>query len=101
MSDPYKLGNGFKGVSSHYGWRLHPKTNQPEFHPGSDFSAPEGTPIPSAAPGVVVYSGKNEGDMETPSSSRTIPATIAFMLTCEVTTRSGQVSAFGKETPSV
>jgi hypothetical protein len=48
-------------MSSRYGWRIHPKTNQPELHPGLDFSAPEGTPIPSAASGVVVYSGKNEG----------------------------------------
>ena len=61
MSDIYDPGNGFRRKSSPYGWRLHPRTNQPEFHPGSDFSAPEGTPIPSAASGVVVYSGKNEG----------------------------------------
>lgn len=61
MSDPYKLSDGRKRASSGYGWRIHPKTDQPEFHPGSDFGAPEGTTIPSAASGVVVYSGKNEG----------------------------------------
>lgn len=61
MSDIYDPGNNFKRRSSPYGWRIHPRTSQPEFHPGSDFSAPEGTPIPSAASGDVVYSGKNEG----------------------------------------
>ena len=61
LSDPYKLSDSRKRASSGYGRRIHPKTNQPEFHPGSDFGAPEGTTIPSAASGVVVYSGKNEG----------------------------------------
>ncbi len=61
MGDTYDPGSRFRRMSSPYGWRIHPITKRTEFHPGADFSAPEGTPIPSAASGVVVYSGKNEG----------------------------------------
>ncbi|WP_298254740.1 M23 family metallopeptidase [Bradyrhizobium sp.] len=61
MSDTYDPGDKFKRVTSRYGWRTQPIIKQSEFHPGVDFGAPEGTPIPSAASGVVVYSGKNEG----------------------------------------
>src|SRR6185295_11329199 len=60
LSDTYRPGNGFRGVSSQYGRRIHPIVQTPKFHPGVDFRASEGTPIPSAAAGVVVYSGKNE-----------------------------------------
>lgn len=59
MSDSYNPGNGFTRMSSPYGWRI--LGGRSEFHAGQDFSAPEGTRIPSAASGVVVYSGKNEG----------------------------------------
>jgi len=58
LSLPYNPGDAFTG-SSRYGWHIHKK--KPEFHAGQDFGAPEGTRIPSAASGVVVYSGKNEG----------------------------------------
>lgn len=40
-------------LSSSYGWRRNPFTGQLSMHEGLDFSAPHGTPIRSAAGGVV------------------------------------------------
>ena len=65
MSDTYNPGDGFRRVSSQYGWRVHPITKLPEFHPGLDFSASLGTSIPSAATGVVAILGKIRVDTET------------------------------------
>lgn len=39
---------------SGYGWRTHPIYKTPEFHPGMDFAAPEGTEIHATGDGVVV-----------------------------------------------
>jgi murein DD-endopeptidase MepM/ murein hydrolase activator NlpD len=36
-----------------FGWRTHPIYKTPEFHPGMDFAAPEGTEIYSTGDGVV------------------------------------------------
>ncbi len=58
MNEIYTFG-GRK--SSGYDYRINPVTKLPEFHAGSDYAAPAGTPIPSAAAGTVVYLGKNEG----------------------------------------
>jgi hypothetical protein len=38
---------------SGYGWRTHPIYKTPEFHPGMDFSAPEGTEIHATGDGIV------------------------------------------------
>lgn len=43
--------------SSNYGWRIDPFTGLNAFHEGIDFMAEEGTPVESAAGGVVVYAG--------------------------------------------
>lgn len=60
MSDPYNPGPAF-GRTSSYGRRKDPITDElGKFHPGQDFAARPGTPIPAAAPGEVVYSGFNE-----------------------------------------
>jgi murein DD-endopeptidase MepM/ murein hydrolase activator NlpD len=42
--------------SSNYGWRIDPFSGQRAFHEGIDVIAGEGTPVQSAAGGVVVYS---------------------------------------------
>lgn len=39
---------------SGYGWRTHPIYKTPEFHPGMDFAAPEGTEIHATGDGIVV-----------------------------------------------
>jgi len=70
----YNTGSAFKlgaGLGSGYGFRKDPikrsgetseseKSQKPKFHSGQDFVAPAGTPVPNAAPGVVVYSGLNK-----------------------------------------
>jgi hypothetical protein len=60
MSEPYNPPHPFR-QTSRYGWRIHPITGEPKFHAGEDWAAPEGTPIPAATPGKVVYSGFNRG----------------------------------------
>lgn len=59
MSDPYNPGSRFR-LGSPYGDRRDPFTGKVQFHSGQDFGAAEGTPIPAATPGVVVYSGFND-----------------------------------------
>ena len=48
-------------VSSHYGWRRDPFTEEPRFHKGVDLAAPRGTPVLSSAEGTVVFSGWQGG----------------------------------------
>ena len=61
MKGVYDPGLPFK-LSSAYGDRRDPKNQSiREFHPGVDYAAPVGTPIPAATSGVVVYSGRNSG----------------------------------------
>jgi murein DD-endopeptidase MepM/ murein hydrolase activator NlpD len=47
----------YKGITSKYGWRVHPTLHKREFHPGSDMRAPMGTPVVATADGVVEYAG--------------------------------------------
>lgn len=48
-------------VTSEYGPREAPGEGASTFHEGLDFGAAEGTPIPSAGPGVVEFAGENGG----------------------------------------
>ena len=41
-------------ISSSYGWRTHPLSGKRDFHTGLDMAAPEGSPIGSAADGIVL-----------------------------------------------
>ena len=60
MSDPHNPPRPFNRTSR-YGERINPVTGKPKFHAGEDWAAPEGTPIPAATPGKVIYSGFNPG----------------------------------------
>lgn len=60
MSNPYRPPRPFSRTSR-YGPRIDPVTGAPKFHAGEDWAAPEGTPIPAATPGKVVYSDFNSG----------------------------------------
>jgi len=51
MSDTYHPPRPFNRTSR-YGWRIDPVTGKLKFHAGEDWAAPEGTPIPTATPGV-------------------------------------------------
>ena len=56
MENSYNPGSAFTQTSKFGNRILGGKT---EWHPGIDFAAPEGTPIPAASGGTVVYSGYN------------------------------------------
>lgn len=53
---PLKTDAVFK-VSSHYGWRNHPKTGERKMHNGMDLAAPIGTEVLSTADGIVTEVG--------------------------------------------
>lgn len=50
----------FKGVSSGFGWRIHPIDKVRRFHNGLDFRGRTGDSIISTADGVVEYAGYNK-----------------------------------------
>ncbi|MCW8837735.1 MAG: M23 family metallopeptidase [Thiovulaceae bacterium] len=47
----------YKGVTSKYGYRIHPTLNRKEFHRGLDMRAKMKTPVYATADGVVEYAG--------------------------------------------
>ncbi len=47
----------YKGVTSKYGYRVHPTLNRKEFHRGLDMRAHMKTPVYATADGVVEYAG--------------------------------------------
>ncbi len=52
------IANGTR-ISSGYGWRIRPLTEQAQFHAGIDLAAPMGTPVKSVDGGVVVRVSSN------------------------------------------
>ncbi|MBG0716682.1 M23 family metallopeptidase [Microbacterium sp. 2C] len=52
----FPLPEGTWVATSPFGPRTHPITGEQSFHTGSDFSAPDGTPILAAADGIVTIS---------------------------------------------
>ena len=49
-----------KGITSSYGWRVHPTLQSKEFHRGLDLRAPMNTPIYATAGGVIEYAGNHK-----------------------------------------
>ncbi|HWV50623.1 MAG TPA: M23 family metallopeptidase, partial [Microbacterium sp.] len=49
----FPLPEGTWVLSSSYGERVHPVTGERKLHAGTDFSAPDGTPLMAAADGIV------------------------------------------------
>jgi len=51
---------GYEGISSPYGFRIHPITQRPQVHRGVDIPAPIGTPVLAASAGLVMEIGANQ-----------------------------------------
>ena len=49
------------GISSPYGFRIHPIYGTSRLHTGVDYNSPSGAPIASAAPGTVIFVGTFSG----------------------------------------
>ncbi len=47
----------FKGLSSGFGWRIHPVTGKKEFHRGLDYRGKIGDPVLATANGTIEYAG--------------------------------------------
>jgi len=47
----------YKGITSKYGWRVHPIVDKKEFHPGIDLKAKSDTPVYAPADGIVEFAG--------------------------------------------
>ncbi len=47
----------YRGITSKFGYRIHPTLNRREFHRGSDMKAKTGTPVYATADGIVEYAG--------------------------------------------
>ncbi|MEN8304019.1 MAG: M23 family metallopeptidase [Campylobacterota bacterium] len=50
----------YKGITSKFGYRVHPTLNRREFHRGSDLKAKTGTPVYATADGIVEYAGVHQ-----------------------------------------
>lgn len=50
----------YNGITSKYGYRVHPTLNRKEFHRGLDMRAAMKTPVYATADGIVEYSGHHE-----------------------------------------
>ena len=60
VGSPFE-NNWLDNVTSIFGYRFHPITLTREMHTGIDIAKPEGTPILSGAPGIVVHAGDMGG----------------------------------------
>jgi murein DD-endopeptidase MepM/ murein hydrolase activator NlpD len=50
----------YRGITSKYGWRIHPTLKKREFHPGLDMKASMRTKIYATADGVIEYAGNHK-----------------------------------------
>ena len=51
----------YKGVTSKFGYRMHPTLNRKEFHRGTDMRAKMKTPVYATADGIVEWAGYHKG----------------------------------------
>ncbi len=50
----------YKGITSKFGYRIHPTLNRREFHSGTDMKAKMKTPVYATADGIAEWSGKHK-----------------------------------------
>lgn len=95
-------------MTSTFGWRKDPMVGEPAFHNGIDFSAPAGTPVRTAAAGVVSFIGPADsyGKLVVVSHGGRVQSRYAHLEGIEVTTgmpvvpgqRIGRVGSTGRST---
>ena len=61
MPQAHQAPHGFGPMSSGFGQRVDPLHHQPSMHTGVDLPASEGTPIPAAKAGTVIFAGERGG----------------------------------------
>ena len=50
----------YNGITSKFGWRIHPTLHKREYHPGTDMKAKMNTPVYATADGVVEFAGMHK-----------------------------------------
>ncbi|MDP3234226.1 MAG: M23 family metallopeptidase [Myxococcales bacterium] len=61
MPQGHGTSRGFEHMSSGFGQRVDPLHHKPSMHTGVDLPASEGTPIPAAKAGTVIFAGERGG----------------------------------------
>ncbi len=59
LGSPFLDTDWHTGLSSRYGWRIHPITGETDCHEALDIAMPSGTPINAVMPGMVITSAFN------------------------------------------
>jgi len=83
--------HGFGPVSSGFGQRVDPLNHQPSMHTGVDLPAAEGTPIPAAKAGTVIFAGERGGYGKAVELQHDDGTTTLYAHTSEVLVTRGQL----------
>nr|WP_282706850.1 peptidoglycan DD-metalloendopeptidase family protein [Natroniella acetigena] len=77
-------------ITSGFAWRVHPVSNQRQFHSGLDIAVPEGTPVEAARAGEVLSSGWIRGYGKTVTIDHGNGVVTLYAHNSQLLVRSGQ-----------